>query len=55
MPIINSMENQNVIGIHIGAVTHHHDQSIVSVNFNTKKIRNRTVEIPVPPLVVLLV
>lgn len=37
-------------GIHNGAVTHHHDQSMWSVNFNTKNIKNRIIPIPIPPL-----
>lgn len=34
-------------GIHSGEVTHHHDQLIVLVNFNTRNIRNRTVPKPI--------
>ena len=32
--------------IHNGAVTHHHDQSIVLVNFNIRKMRNKIVPNP---------
>ena len=37
-----------MIGIQIGEVTHHQDQSILLVNFNTKKIKNSTVPTPTP-------
>jgi len=40
--------------IHKGEVTHHQDQLIVSVNFNIKKIKNNTLEIPIPPEEALL-
>jgi hypothetical protein len=32
-----------------GAVTHHHDQSILSVNFNTKKTMKVQPKSPIPP------
>jgi hypothetical protein len=35
-------------GIHNGAVTHHHDQSIFLVSFNTRKTINKTVPNPRP-------
>ena len=37
----NTAKNKTIIienGIHIGEVTHHHDQLILFVNFNVKKI-----------------
>jgi hypothetical protein len=37
-----------------GAVTHHHDQSIVPQSLRTKKIRNRIIKIPIPELLLLL-
>jgi hypothetical protein len=37
-----------------GAVTHHHDQSIVPQSLRTKKIRKRIVKIPIPELLLLL-
>ena len=39
-------------GIQIGEVTHHQDQLIVLVSFNTRKMRNNTVPTPTPPVVV---
>jgi hypothetical protein len=33
----------DAIGIHIGDVTHHHDQLMLFVNFNTKNIKNKIV------------
>lgn len=39
-----------MIGIQSGAVTHHQDQSIKFVSFNTRKIRNNTVPNPNPLL-----
>ena len=35
-------------GIQIGLVTHHHDQSMLPVNFNTRNTRNNTVPNPIP-------
>lgn len=32
-----------IIGIQMGAVTHHQDQAIIPVNFNTRKTRNNRV------------
>jgi hypothetical protein len=46
-PIVNTA-NTAMIGIHSGEVTHHHDQSIVLVNFSTRKMRKRTVPKPRP-------
>lgn len=37
-------------GIHMGAVIHHHDQSILSVNFKTKNIKKSNVPNPIPLL-----
>lgn len=37
-------------GIHNGEQTHHQDQSIVLVNFKTRKIKNKTVPNPIPLL-----
>jgi hypothetical protein len=37
-------------GIHNGEVTHHHDQSILSSNFNTRNTMNVAPHIPIPPL-----
>jgi len=39
----------NNTGIHNGAVTHHHDQSITLVNFRVKNNRNSIVPNPIPP------
>lgn len=36
--------------IHSGDVTHHHDHAMLPVNLRTKKIRNRMVPKPKPPL-----
>lgn len=41
-------------GIHSGAVTHHHDQSIVPTSFKTKNIRNSAPPKPIPPELALL-
>ena len=35
-------------GIQIGAVTHHHDQSIVPTSFSTRKTRNNAVNESMP-------
>lgn len=35
---------------HRGAVTHHHDQSITPVSFNTRNTRNNSPKKPIPPL-----
>lgn len=37
---------------HNGAVTHHHDQSITSVNFSTKNVIKRSPQKLTPPFVV---
>jgi len=37
------------MGIHKGAVTHHHDQLMFPVNLRTRNIRKRTVPSPNPP------
>jgi hypothetical protein len=42
-------------GIHSGDVTHHQDQVITPVNFNTRKTINRTVQKPIPLLLVCTV
>ena len=36
------------MGIHNGENTHHQDQVITPINFSTKKMRKRTVQIPIP-------
>ena len=43
---INVITDTN--GIHNGDVTHHQLQSILSVNFNTRKIRNNNVPNLIP-------
>ena len=46
----------NPIGIHNGAVTHHQDQSICSVNFRTKNTMKSTPpKLTPPPLTLLLI
>ena len=45
--IVNPTKSK-ATGIHSGAVTHHQDHVMVSVSFNTKKIKNRTVPKPSP-------
>ena len=37
------------MGIHNGEVTHHHDQSILCVNFNVMNIKKSIVGTPIPP------
>jgi hypothetical protein len=37
-----------------GAVTHHHDQLITLVNFNTRNVINKRPVKPTPPLVTIL-
>lgn len=44
---INITTKINPHPIHIGDTTHHHDQSIVPVNFNITKIKVRIVVIPI--------
>lgn len=44
----------NAIPPHSGAVTHHQDQSITSVNFNTKNVINNKPKKLIPPPAVLL-
>jgi hypothetical protein len=49
--IINAIKNTlNRIptGTHIGDVTHHQDQSILSVNFNVRNIKNKIAGSPNP-------
>ena len=49
--IVNAIKNTpNKIptGIHIGDVTHHQDQSILSVNFNVRNIKNKIAGNPSP-------
>ena len=36
------------MGIHKGAVTHHQDQSILSVSLRVKKIMNSTIVVLIP-------
>jgi ribosomal protein L11 len=48
------MISTSAAGIQIGARTHNHDQVIVPVNFRTRKMRKRTVQMPMPPVEVLL-
>lgn len=42
---------KTAVGIHIGASTHHHDQSITCVSFNTIKAIARSPKNPTPPFV----
>ena len=55
--VINNIAKTKAIGIHNGAVTHHHDQfatSPIFANFITKKTTNKIVPKPIEVLVVLL-
>jgi hypothetical protein len=45
------IDKNPTIGIQSGEVTHHQDQSILLVSFNIRNTKNRTVVIPIPPLV----
>lgn len=45
---IRNPNRHNPTGIHIGDVTHHHDQSMTLHSFNTKKTMNRIPPIPIP-------
>jgi hypothetical protein len=40
----------NITGTHNGEVTHHHDQSILFVNFNPRNNRNSNDPNPIPLL-----
>ena len=42
------MRRLREMGIHNGENTHHQDQVITPINFSTKKMRKRTVQIPIP-------
>lgn len=43
-----------ITGIHKGAVTHHHDQSITPTSLSTRKTINSVTSNDTPPLTVLV-
>ena len=47
------MPSRSPNGIHKGAVTHHHDQSITLVSLSTRNVRNRRFRKLVPPTATL--
>lgn len=49
VPKINTTPITISGGIHRGAVTHHQDQSIVSVSFKMRNTINRIAPNPIPP------
>ena len=45
---MRSIATTRSMGIQRGDVTHHHDQSILSVSLRVKKIRNSTIVVLIP-------
>jgi hypothetical protein len=48
MLLTSSMTITNTAGIHRGDVTHHQDQSMLSVSLRIRNMRNNTIGKPIP-------